>query len=319
MDRADPQVTSAPLEAFRFAGSKPATLSQPDGNGRRKFSGVAYSGDMISEHWFWGNLVFDVSSTKAAASVPALVEHKSDRIAGSGQMTFGSDMRIEGLLSAKSPDAKFVADQADEQFPWQMSVFIEPGEIDQIKAGVKFSANGREFTGPATVFRNSMIREVSFTATGADPQTSAQVFTRNTSREGQHMDKPASTDQTVVDLQAQVTKLTADVTRITGERDAAREEGTKFRTDRLRALFTARGEDVSDEAKFAEKVKPFLAMSADAFNATMALMPTSNAQARDPNLFRMDGEGEQKPPVAPGKTGLVERTKAKFAAMKPAA
>lgn len=162
-----------PPSVLRFAA--PTSLAPKEADGRRKFSGVAYSGDMIRNHWHWGDVLFDIASTRAKPRVPALLEHLSSQIVGSGSLTFGTDMRIEGLMSSVSPHAKFVGDQADEGFPWQMSVFIEPGTIEKVAAGKQFAMNGRQFVGPATIFRDSEIREVSFCATGADSKTHASV------------------------------------------------------------------------------------------------------------------------------------------------
>lgn len=312
MDRADSNVTSPPLEAFRF-GANVAKLSPADADGRRKFEATFYTGDLIPNHWFWGNLVFDISTTKAADVTGCLLEHDPSKITGSGKCSFGADMKIEGLLSAKTDASKFVAGQADEGFPWQMSHFIEPGEIDQVKPGTKVNVNGREFTGPVTIFRHNFIRHVTFCADGADANTSAKVFTRqgNPSMPPTPPNTPA-TEPTVAELQAQVTQLSAQVTTITAERDSAREEGKAFRVERLRQIFKARGEDVSDEAKFAEKVKPFLAMSVEAFNAAMSLQPTGATQSRDPKLFSIEGAGNQEQPV-PGQTGLVGKAQ-KFGA-----
>lgn len=316
---ADPAVTVPPIEAFRFA--LPASLAKPDSNGRRKFSGVAYSGDMISSHWYWGNLVFDIASTKAPEKVPALVEHQPNRIAGSGTMSFGSEMRIEGLLSAKTPDAQLVADQSDEGFPWQMSVYIEPGSIEEVKPGSNITVNGRQFTGPVTVFRNSMIREVSFCATGADANTSAQVFSRHAQREEptmtQETNKPANAPS-VEDLQAQVTKLTADVAAANARAESAEKEAVTFRRSRLAEMFKARSEPHEGE-DFEKKAKPFLAMSSDAFEAAMSIAgakastATTQRQERDPKLFKADDVDTGTRPTG-AKSSLVENARARSAA-----
>ena len=31
-----------------------------DGKNKRTFSGVAYSGEVITEHWYWDRVVFDL-------------------------------------------------------------------------------------------------------------------------------------------------------------------------------------------------------------------------------------------------------------------
>jgi hypothetical protein len=283
-----PRPSEPSIEAFRFRGTT-AALSAADAQGRRRFSGVAYSGEAIPNHWYWGNVVFDIGSTKAPDKVPALVEHESARIAGSGSMSFGADMRIEGLLSAKTPDAKFVADQADESFPWQMSVHIEPGSIDEVKAGNNVSVNGRTFAGPLTIFRNNTIREVSFCATGADANTSAEIFSRHSQGDlPMKTTDGAASQPTIESLQAEVARLTTEFAAmkasndgLKAERDAAVKEVADARKTRVTELFKARGEEVTDE-----KVAPFLSMSTVQFTATIGLM--GKTPARDPKLFSTD-------------------------------
>jgi hypothetical protein len=181
-----------------------------------------------------------------------------------------------------------------------MSVFIEPGEIDQLQPGAKTSVNGREVTGPLTIFRNNLIREVSFTPTGQDAQTSAQVFSKLAHREVPIMSDPnKSTDPTSADLQAQVTKLSADLANANARADAAQAEATAFRMSRLTEVFKAAGEELNDAA-----AKPFLAMSAEQFTA--ALKFAAKPATRDPRLFSIEGAGagERK------ESGLVAKAKA---------
>lgn len=290
-----------PVDAFRFA-AKSAKLGNPDANGRRAFSGVAYSGEVIANHWFWGNVAFDISSSKAGDTTPALVDHRSDRIAGTGKMSFSDEMAIEGHLSAVTEDGKRVAALADEGFPWQMSIFIEPGEIDEIKAGVKASVNGREVSGPLTIFRNNLIREVSFTPTGQDAQTSVQVFSKFANREVPNMPSPnpQTTEPTVAELQSQVTKLSADLASANARAEAAVAEANAFRKSQLTEIFKANGEELTEEA-----AKPFLAMSAEQFTAAVKFA-AKPPPGRDQRLFMVDGDagGTRK------ESGLVAKAKA---------
>jgi hypothetical protein len=312
MSHADPQVTAPPVEAFTFKGG-PAKLSKPDASGRRNFEVVFYSGDKIANHWFWGDLVFDIGSTKAKPRTGVLLNHKSDQIVGSGECKFGDDMRCVGQTSASSEYGKFVADQADEGFPWEASHFIEPGEIDQIKSGVKVSVNGREFTGPLTIFRNNLIREVSFCATGADYQTSATVFNK-----AQHQGVPAmsaASDKTptIEELQATVTRLSADIETVKKANATQAAEIATFRKSQVNAMFAARGEKFADDAARDTAAKPFLDMPAEAFVAAIKYgTPAKAATATQPNhrLFSAEDAGGESEGGAERKPGsLVARVK----------
>jgi len=104
-----------------------------------------------------------------------LIGHDRDKNAGFSESITIDDkgIAVSGkLLSNK--DGKRVSEDASEGFPWQMSVHIEPDEIVQVKAG--YEVNGRTFKADGVVFRNSTLREISFTPTGVDAGTSAKVF-----------------------------------------------------------------------------------------------------------------------------------------------
>ena len=36
--------------------------AQEDGKKKRTFSGVAYSGEAITDHWYWDRIIFDLDS-----------------------------------------------------------------------------------------------------------------------------------------------------------------------------------------------------------------------------------------------------------------
>ena len=69
-----------------------------------------------------------------------------------------------------------VAKLSDEGFPWQMSVHIDPERVEKLSKNKTTFVNGQKVTGPANIFRNSKIREVSFTPTGMDDRTHAYVM-----------------------------------------------------------------------------------------------------------------------------------------------
>lgn len=163
---------------FRFDG-RPTALD----TGVRKFSGTAYTGGVITDHPAFDRVAFDLSTTKVQVPAPLLLNHL-DPVGVIRNATAARDLRVDGDLFADARGAggderaSNVAAMADRGMPWQMSVGIWPGEIDQVKAGAKVSLNGQEFAGPLTVFRQNRVREVSLVALGADDRTSAVVFGR---------------------------------------------------------------------------------------------------------------------------------------------
>ena len=42
-----------------------------EGKKKRTFSGVAYSGEPINDHWYWDRVIFDLDSMEVKGRIPA--------------------------------------------------------------------------------------------------------------------------------------------------------------------------------------------------------------------------------------------------------
>jgi len=160
-----------PQAAYRFAA--PVSLAGKEGD-QHTFSGNAYTGDILN-HPFWGHVAFDLSTITAPKTLPMLVGHDRDRNAGFSESVTIDDngIAVAGKLLSNH-DGERVVNDASEGFPWQMSVHIEPDEIAEVEAG--YEVNGRKFEKGGVVFKNSTLREISFTPTGVDANTSAHIY-----------------------------------------------------------------------------------------------------------------------------------------------
>lgn len=263
--------TSIPLSAYQFRSTAPAPelevvaagVTQP-----RRFSGVAYSG-LPLRHPYWGVVVFDVASTQAAADkTPILVDHDPSHRAGFAALSFDNHQITitEGTLLDNERGREIAAD-SDQGFPWQMSVFIDPARIEEITAGTPFTVNGHTLTGPAVIFRDALIREVSFCAVGVDYRTEATALSALT-----QLNQPQTVENhamTLDELQAANAALQASL-------DAAEQRAvaaeTQLETQRkaarmsaVQSLFSALGREMSDAA-----AAPYLAMDEATFSAVAA-------------------------------------------------
>ena len=57
-----PRELTADNRQFALTGRAQFAVEGEGQTRKRKFSGVAYSGDVISNHWYWGNVLFELSS-----------------------------------------------------------------------------------------------------------------------------------------------------------------------------------------------------------------------------------------------------------------
>lgn len=144
----------------------------------KKFEGIAYSGGIIPGTYL-GNVVIDLSTTHAPTPMAILLEHeRSQRIGVGVSITLGAEMRVNGYL-LDNELGHAVATESAEGFPWQMSVHVEPRQVDEVLAQQSQFINGRTIYGPVSIFRNALIREISFTPTGMDSNTWAIAASRN--------------------------------------------------------------------------------------------------------------------------------------------
>lgn len=254
--------------------SQPFKFSEDSAGPKRKrqFSGVAYSGGVITNHWYWGNVIFDLGTMSVPAKLPALIDHDRGKRAGfADQHTIDNEgLTVHGTLMSNDCGAA-VARDSDEGFPWQMSVHIEPGSIEELKAGTKATVNGREHQGPLTIFRNSRINEVSFTATGWDSNTSAAAMSRGAQQPSQEGNDMSA--QELEQLKAKVGQLETANATLTGQlADANKKLGDyskQVRIDKIKSLFSHIGREFKEDGA---DVVAFSAMPDEAFAAADAAM-----------------------------------------------
>ena len=177
------------FELGQFAVEQPV-----EGKKKRTFTGIAYSGEPIVDHWYWERIIFDLDTIQIKGRIPALLEHRTSQRAGainSHSVSYEEGLKIEGSLLSNEFGTQ-VAQDSDDGFPWQMSVRIEPSSTEEIAADQAVTVNGKTYQGPITVFRGGRIREVSFCALGADDNTNAVAA----SHSPKNFNQPEDTDVT---------------------------------------------------------------------------------------------------------------------------
>jgi hypothetical protein len=161
---------------------------------------VAYTGATIDFPW-WGKVVFDLAGMRLDSKLPALREHARDRVVGviNESTKEQSTLRAQGYF-AGTPDGREVANLIREGFPYQASVGVWPSEVEELKEGASAQVNGGVFRGPGVIVRQSHVREISFVALGADPQTSVAALAASAGGGGLPANEPPADFQTGVKL-----------------------------------------------------------------------------------------------------------------------
>jgi len=174
------QANTAPQSACSFG--EDCQISFIEGEGKDyDLEIIGYSGKIIFNHWYWGNVAFDLEGIKFdKAKMPILEEHcRPTHLAFSKKQEINDAVRLycQFLTNARSQEIK---QDMKEGFPMQASVHIIPLTIEYVKESASVKVNGQILTGPGAVFRQSRIREVSLCTLGADRNTKAAVAAKET-------------------------------------------------------------------------------------------------------------------------------------------
>ena len=277
--------------------------AQEDGKKKRTFSGVAYSGEVITDHWYWKQVIFDLDSMQIKGRIPALLEHSSYQRAGaieSHAISYESGLTVSGILLSNEYGTQ-VATDSDDGFPWQMSVRIEPSSIDEIQAGNTVTVNGRLLHGPITVFRGGRIREVSFCALGADENTMAVAASHNPNNPQEDTD--------VTELE----QAKAALKQAEAERDAAQTELKQFKADKRNDDISALAKELKTQFS-AEDKTAYVAMDDASFSFTAKQLrqfsgKNSPANNGPSNLFTHQAKSDGNEKQTFGAGSLVDQAK----------
>ena len=285
-----PQTNEQPKDQFCFELGQFAVEQSVEGKKKRTFSGIAYSGEPIVDHWYWDRIIFDLDSLQIKGCIPALLEHRTSQRAGainSHSISHEKGLEISGDLLSNEFGTQ-VAQDSDDGFPWQMSVRIEPSKTEEIAADQSVFVNGKNYQGPITVFRGGRIREVSFCALGADDNTSAVAASHKPKKFNQQEDTNVTELEQAKEAQKQAEK----------QRDDALAELNKFKADQraeniaslqkeLNTTFSA--EDLKSYTDMDDAVFAFTAKQLRQFSGKQE----SQKQGLPSHLFSHQANGDQ--------------------------
>jgi hypothetical protein len=171
--------------AFLMPTNEQCEFSVNEDNEIDRFKMVGYSGEIIPNHFYWGNLAFDLNGFKFTKDkYPILWGHDAYSLETILGFSITPNITDEGLIFTEN-EVTFVdndnvtkfKDYSKKGVPFQASIRGNPTKIEYIKEGVSTTVNGREFNGPGHIWRETELVECSVCLFGADSHTSSQVFT----------------------------------------------------------------------------------------------------------------------------------------------
>lgn len=220
------ETRKAPRSAFEF--SSPGAFAIGDRqDDRTPITLLARSPEPI-DHWYWGRFVHDLDGMQHAASIPLDYCHDQREAIGVGNRF---DVGSEGLTVAGELIHFRQGDRADELatkgkagVPYQASIYFsdQPDDLrlEYIPEGAFTQANGRQYEGPITIARKSVLRGVAACLYGYDRHTAAKLTAR------ENPDDTVEVTITTEDAMKTKTELSADQTDAPGDDQATAEAAT---------------------------------------------------------------------------------------------
>ncbi len=169
---------TAPTNACIFNDNAVVTFAKGDDDKKsNNFRIVGYTGVVMKDHWFWGNVAFDLEGMKFAKKrTPVLAEHFRDvRIGFTTKQDIKDQVIVEGPFLDNDDAQKLKADM-EKGFPMEASLLVPPLIVEHVKEGESVKVNGNTLKGPGTVFRKSTIMEVSMCVFGFDSNTKSSAY-----------------------------------------------------------------------------------------------------------------------------------------------
>ena len=156
---------------------EPYELPKQEGDKPVRCTGVAYSGGSFRQWWSALPCYVDLSGMRLAEQVCLMYDHDYDpecRLGVIEAKNDGKTLTIDGEFDTGNPLAQSII-RSGKKFNWQLSIGAENVKVERVDEGTVETINGNTVNGPAIVVRESVLREVSIVAIGADAKTSMEI------------------------------------------------------------------------------------------------------------------------------------------------
>lgn len=152
-------------------------VPEQDGDKPVKCTGVAYSGGSFSQWWSALPCYMDLAGMKLADQICIIYNHEYTpecRLGITEVKNDGKTLTIDGEFDTGNILAQSII-RAGKKFNWQLSIGAENSKVESIPENYTETLNGNKVNGPALIVRESILREVSIVAIGADAKTSMEI------------------------------------------------------------------------------------------------------------------------------------------------
>ncbi len=152
------------------------TLIEASNGAKPKVIGIAYSGGKMNLPGWKQPVVVDLAGMELPESIPLLTNHENktdSRIGLVSASIKNNTLEITGEIVSDSKEAQDIVAQGKAGADWQLSIGADVKKCELVHS--KREVNGQELAGPFYHILQSVLREISVVAVGADAHTAMKV------------------------------------------------------------------------------------------------------------------------------------------------
>ena len=162
-------------------------LAVSDGD-TKQLKMVIYSGGVIKDHWWWGDLAVDLEGLKFnRPKFPVLENHnESMKIAFTGKPIIdegGLRLNPDKTKFVSTPESDDFQKLSAEGFPYQASMYCLPSSVERLSPDETAKVNGFTMKGPGSIWRKAEFQEASVCVFGWDKKTESKAFSKTDTTE----------------------------------------------------------------------------------------------------------------------------------------
>ncbi len=239
-----------------FASVKFAEGTEAGEEKKPQLEMLAYSGGIIKNHWYWGDLAIDLSGMAfPKKKFPLLEDHDTSKKLGFIKKLSIEDNQLT-VIDAEfidTPESIKFREASAQGFPYEASIYAKPTQIQTLREDETAEVNGFTMKGPGTIWRKSIFKESSVCTFGYDSNTKSAAMAEAEDVTIEYGERPEEKTQ----LTYKEDKTHMDLEKFKAE---CPEEFTKLQsqiTDAVTAQFSEEKKQLEDKlaAAMAENTK----------------------------------------------------------------
>lgn len=156
-----------------------AAISKPVAGEAPQLDMLAYSGGIIKDHWYWGDLSIDLQGMSfPKKKFPLLEDHNTSlKIGFATKMSIeNNQLTVANAEFVDTPESLKFRETSAQGFPYEASIYAKPTQIQTLQEDEVADVNGFQMKGPGTIWRKSIFKEASVCTFGYDSNTKSAAM-----------------------------------------------------------------------------------------------------------------------------------------------